>query len=117
MNTLLLFLHIQCDTQASKSAQQQNHNQETQVPRTRASQYRTHPNPSATIMFLRQIFSTIRAATLHPTPFLRTGPARNITGAAHDSRPPVYLYGLDGTYATALVCRCVVLSDGPMRLC
>ncbi|KAH7186128.1 ATP synthase delta subunit-domain-containing protein [Fusarium flagelliforme] len=102
MNTLLLFLHIQCDTQASKSAQQQNHNQETQVPRTRASQYRTHPNPSATIMFLRQIFSTIRAATLHPTPFLRTGPARNITGATHDSRPPVYLYGLDGTYATAL---------------
>ncbi|KAH7169718.1 ATP synthase delta subunit-domain-containing protein [Fusarium flagelliforme] len=53
-------------------------------------------------MFSRQVFCTIRAATLHPTPFLRVGAARNFTGAANDSRPPVYLHGLDGTYATAL---------------
>ncbi|EGU73188.1 ATP synthase F1, delta subunit [Fusarium oxysporum f. sp. raphani 54005] len=53
-------------------------------------------------MFSRQVLCTIRAATLHPTPFLRVGPARNFTGAANDSRPPVYLHGLDGTYATAL---------------
>jgi hypothetical protein len=110
INTLLLFIHVQSDTQASKTAQQRNHNQETQV-------LRTHPNPSAIVMFSRQVFCTIRAATLHPTPFLRVGPARNFTGAPNDSRPPVYLHGLDGTYATALVCRCVVLSNGPMRLC
>ncbi|KAH7190729.1 hypothetical protein DER44DRAFT_753019 [Fusarium oxysporum] len=53
-------------------------------------------------MFSRQVLCTIRAATLYPTPFLQVGPARNFTGAANDSRPPVYLHGLDGTYATAL---------------
>ncbi|KAG7421268.1 ATP synthase subunit 5 [Fusarium oxysporum f. sp. rapae] len=67
-------------------------------------------------MFSRQVLCTIRAATLHPTPFLRVGPARNFTSATNDSRHPVYLHGLDGTYATALVCRCVILSNGPMRL-
>ncbi|RYC78423.1 hypothetical protein BFJ63_vAg18704 [Fusarium oxysporum f. sp. narcissi] len=40
-------------------------------------------------MFSRQVFGIIRAATLQPTtPFLRP--------------TPVYLHGLDGTYATAL---------------
>jgi F-type H+-transporting ATPase subunit O len=68
-------------------------------------------------MFSRQASRTVRAATLHPAASLREGPARNFTGTTNDSRPPVYLYGLDGTYATALVCRCVVLSNGPMRLC
>ncbi|KAL9572141.1 hypothetical protein ACKAV7_003719 [Fusarium commune] len=53
-------------------------------------------------MFSRQVFCTVRAATLHPTPSLRAGPARNFTSAANDSRPPAFLYGLDGTYATAL---------------
>ncbi|KAL9573968.1 hypothetical protein ACKAV7_001912 [Fusarium commune] len=54
-------------------------------------------------MFSRQVLCTIRAATLHPTPFLRVGPARNFTSATNDSRHPVYLHGLDGTYATALM--------------
>jgi hypothetical protein len=66
IDTLLLFIHVQCDTQASKTAQQRNHNQETQILRTPASQHRIHPNPSAIAMFSRQVFCTIRAATLHP---------------------------------------------------
>ncbi|KAH7471828.1 hypothetical protein BFJ68_g16867 [Fusarium oxysporum] len=53
-------------------------------------------------MFSRQASRTVRAATLHPAASLRAGPARNFTGTTNDSRPPVYLYGLDGTYATAL---------------
>ncbi|KAH6871332.1 ATP synthase delta subunit-domain-containing protein [Thelonectria olida] len=53
-------------------------------------------------MFSRQVFRTVRAATLQRAPSLRAAPARTVTGAANDSRPPVYLSGLDGTYATAL---------------
>ncbi|KAH6871974.1 ATP synthase delta subunit-domain-containing protein [Thelonectria olida] len=53
-------------------------------------------------MFSRQVFRTVRAATLQRAPSLRAAPARTFTGAANDSRPPVYLSGLDGTYATAL---------------
>ncbi|KAH7146022.1 ATP synthase delta subunit-domain-containing protein [Dactylonectria macrodidyma] len=53
-------------------------------------------------MFSRQAFRTVRAATLRRAASLRAAPARTFAGAANDSRPPVYLSGLDGTYATAL---------------
>ncbi|KAH7248174.1 ATP synthase delta subunit-domain-containing protein [Fusarium solani] len=53
-------------------------------------------------MFSRQVFRTVRAATLQRAASLRAAPARTFAGAANDSRPPVYLSGLDGTYATAL---------------
>jgi hypothetical protein len=67
-------------------------------------------------MFSRQASRTVRAATLHPAASLRAGPMRNFTGAANDNRPLVYLYGLNRTYAIALVCRYIVLSNGLMRL-
>ncbi|KAH6959970.1 ATP synthase delta subunit-domain-containing protein [Ilyonectria sp. MPI-CAGE-AT-0026] len=53
-------------------------------------------------MFSRQAFRTVRAATLQRAASLRAAPARTFAGAANDSRPPIYLPGLDGTYATAL---------------
>jgi F-type H+-transporting ATPase subunit O len=60
------------------------------------------PTPSPTIaMFSRQVFRTVRAATQRAASFQAT-PARTFAGATNDGRPPVYLSGLDGTYATAL---------------
>ncbi|KAM6505464.1 ATP synthase F0 subcomplex subunit OSCP atp5 [Fusarium solani] len=53
-------------------------------------------------MFSRQVFRTVGAATLQRAASLRAAPAQTFAGAANDSRPPVYLSGLDGTYATAL---------------
>lgn len=59
-------------------------------------------------MFSRQGLLTIQAA-FQRAASLRTAPARAFASAANGGRPPVYLPGLDGTYATALVCRrCVV---------
>ena len=53
-------------------------------------------------MFSRQAFRAVRAAA--PQRTLARVPARSYAAApAQEVRPPVAVYGLDGTYATALV--------------
>ncbi|KAG4217009.1 hypothetical protein PC116_g34510 [Phytophthora cactorum] len=54
-------------------------------------------------MFARQAIRSVRAAA--PQRTLARAPVRSYAAAAatQDVKPPVAVYGLDGTYATALV--------------
>lgn len=61
-------------------------------------------------MFSRPVLRTVQSTTVKRATSLRAAPARTFASPANDGRPPVYLHGLDGTYATALVRRnCIVL--------
>ncbi|KAG6005385.1 hypothetical protein E4U43_000598, partial [Claviceps pusilla] len=54
-------------------------------------------------MFSRQVFRTVRAAAPQRVVTLRTTPVRSFAAAAAtDSQPPIAVFGLDGTYASAL---------------
>jgi hypothetical protein len=56
-------------------------------------------------MFSRQVLRSVRAAAPQRALALRAAPVRSFAAAASDesARPPVAVFGLDGTYATALV--------------
>ena len=55
-------------------------------------------------MFSRQVFRTVRAAAPQRVLALRATPARTFAAAAtSDVKVPVAVFGVDGTYATALV--------------
>ena len=57
-------------------------------------------------MFSRQIVRSVRAAAPQRAFALRATPVRTYAAAANaaaDAQPPVAVFGLDGTYATALV--------------
>lgn len=55
-------------------------------------------------MFSRQALRSVRAAAPVRVPAMRAMPARSFAAAANaDAQPPVAVFGLDGTYATALV--------------
>lgn len=82
-------------------------------PSPRPSKQPSQPNefpPSAilsTAMFSRQALRTARAAAPVRVPAMRAMPARSFAAAANaDVKPPVAVFGLDGTYATALVRTC-----------
>ncbi|POR38162.1 ATP synthase subunit 5, mitochondrial, partial [Tolypocladium paradoxum] len=55
-------------------------------------------------MLSRQVFRTVRAATPQRAVTLRAAPVRTFAAAASasESQPPITVFGLDGTYATAL---------------
>lgn len=54
-------------------------------------------------MFSRQVIRSVRAAAPRQAAFRTTTPVRSFAAAAsNDGQPPVAVYGLDGTYATAL---------------
>ncbi|KAG5953498.1 ATP synthase F0 subcomplex subunit OSCP atp5 [Claviceps sorghi] len=54
-------------------------------------------------MFSRQVFRTVRAAAPRRAVTLRATPMRSFAAAASaDSQPPITVFGLDGTYASAL---------------
>lgn len=57
-------------------------------------------------MLSRQVFRSIRAVGAQRAVAVRAVPARTYAAAAtsgSDGQPPISLFGLDGTYATALV--------------
>ncbi|KAG5930461.1 ATP synthase F0 subcomplex subunit OSCP atp5 [Claviceps africana] len=54
-------------------------------------------------MFSRQVFRTVRAAAPQRAVTLRAAPVRSFAAAAStNSQPPIAVFGLDGTYASAL---------------
>ncbi|KAK2600152.1 ATP synthase F0 subcomplex subunit OSCP atp5 [Conoideocrella luteorostrata] len=54
-------------------------------------------------MFSRQVFRTVRAAAPQRAVTLRATPVRSFAAAAtSDGQPPIAVFGLDGTYASAL---------------
>ncbi|QPH06206.1 ATP synthase F0 subcomplex subunit OSCP atp5 [Epichloe festucae Fl1] len=56
-------------------------------------------------MFSRQVFRTVRAAAPQRAVTLRATPVRSFAAAAAastESQPPIAVFGLDGTYASAL---------------
>lgn len=56
-------------------------------------------------MLSRQVFRAARAAAPQRAVTLRAAPVRSFAAAATaDSQPPIAVFGLDGTYASALVC-------------
>merc|ERR1712000_720548 len=69
--------------------------------------HRTPPlrisSSSTVAMFSRQALRSVRAAAPVRVPAMRAMPARSFAAAANaDAQPPVAVFGLDGTYATAL---------------
>lgn len=56
-------------------------------------------------MFSRHVLRSVRAAAPQRALALRAAPVRSFAAAASEesARPPVAVFGLDGTYATALV--------------
>ena len=54
-------------------------------------------------MFSRQVLRSVRAAAPQRALALRTTPVRSFAAAAAEVQPPVAVFGVDGTYATALV--------------
>ena len=67
---------------------------------------RVHPRPLPfeSAMFSRQVFRTVRAAGPQRAVTLRATPVRSFAAAAADNtQPPIAVFGLDGTYASALV--------------
>lgn len=68
-------------------------------------------------MFSRQVLRAARVAAPQRAVTLRAAPVRSFAAAtAADSQPPIAVFGLDGTYASALVCtnpptyRCNILN-------
>lgn len=83
-------------------------------PQTTSSHERRHhprriPIPQSllprTAMLSRHVFRTVRAAAPQRAVVLRAAPVRTFAAAAsgNDGHPPITVFGLDGTYATALV--------------
>lgn len=55
-------------------------------------------------MFSRQVFRTVRAAAPQRALAVRATPVRTFAAAAaNESQPPIAVFGVDGTYASALV--------------
>lgn len=55
-------------------------------------------------MFSRQVLRSVRAAAPQRAFALRAAPVRSFAAAAtSEVKPPVAVFGVDGTYATALV--------------
>lgn len=82
--------------QANGFILQINHFQSTTTP----------SSPSQPVMFSRQVVRTARAAAPQRAFALRSTSARTYAVAANagDGQPPVTVFGVDGTYASALVC-------------
>lgn len=54
-------------------------------------------------MFSRQVLRSARAAAPQRAITLRAAPVRSFAAAANEGQPPVTVFGVDGTYASALV--------------
>lgn len=57
------------------------------------------------VMFSRQVIRSVRAAAPQRAIAVRSTPVRNYAAAAaaSDGQPPISVFGVDGTYASALV--------------
>jgi hypothetical protein len=99
-------IHVQNCRPASQNLQPSNTDRSLTTPRP--------PTPTSTpaAMLSRQVFRSLRAAAPQRAVALRAAPVRTFAAAASsDVKPPIAVFGLDGTYATALVCR----SPGTMK--